>query len=279
MFTLGKLIPLIGFIVVALIAFRHNPIPGSFTLPGPGTDWNGAALFMLFAYAGFENVSGPAGEYRDPRRDLPAALLTAILAIATIYVLTQFGAMATLGDLSKTETPIADAAAAIVGTIGAVVVTVGALLSMAGTNSGTVFEGSRMLYAIFSERRWQFISYIHPRYRTPTTAIVIHVAVAIVLSLAGGFAMMAKLSAVARLATYLFTCAALPRLRRLGSGWQLPGGPIIPVLGVLVSLLIVVTLDAGRLVTAGIAVAVGAILFFASRPSGAPRQSSKRQEL
>ncbi|MGZ7042141.1 MAG: amino acid transporter, partial [Thermoanaerobaculia bacterium] len=169
-----------------------------------------------------------------------------------------------------TETPIADAAAAIVGGLGAIVVTIGALLSMAGTNSGTVFEGSRMLYAIFEERRWKFISYIHPRYRTPTVAIVIHVLVAMVLSLAGGFATMAKLSAVARLATYLFTCAALPRLRRVGAGWQLPGGWLIPGLGVAVSLLIVVTLDAGRLIAAAIAVAVGAILFAASRPSGAP---------
>jgi amino acid transporter len=267
-FTLGKLIPLIGFIFVALIAFRHNPIPGSLTIPGAGTDWNGAALFMLFAYAGFENVAGPAGEYRNPRRDLPAALLTGILAIAIIYVLTQFGAMATLDDLSKTETPIADAAAAIVGTAGAVIVTIGALLSMAGTNSGTVFEGSRMLYAIFSERRWRFISFVDPRYRTPTVAIVIHVMVALILSLAGGFATMAKLSAVARLATYLFTAAALPRLRRIGTGWRLPGGLLIPILGVLVSLLIVVTLDAGRLTAAAIAVTVGAILYFVTRPSG-----------
>jgi amino acid transporter len=268
-FTLGKLVPLVGFIVIALIAMRHNPIPGSGAIPRAGTDWNGAALFMLFAYAGFENVAGPAGEYRNPRRDLPAALMTGILAIAVIYVLTQFGAMATLPDLSKTETPIADAAAVIIGTAGAVIVTIGALLSMAGTNSGTVFEGSRMLYAIFSERRWQFISFIHPRYRTPVVAIVIHVTVAMVLALAGGFATMAKLSAVARLATYLFTCAALPRLRRIGAGWHLPGGWTIPILGVLVSLLIVVTLDAGRLTAAAVAAIVGALLYFASRPAGA----------
>src|SRR5215210_3002747 len=88
----------------------------------------------------------------------------------------------------------------------------------------------------------------------PTVAIVIHVAVALILSLAGGFATMAKLSAVARLATYLFTAAAVPRLRRLDTGWRLPGGLLIPILGVLVSLLIVVTLDAGRLTAAAIAV-------------------------
>ena len=147
-FTLGKLIPLVGFIVVALIAWRHNPIPASMHLPGPGTDWSGAALFMLFAYAGFENMGVPAGEFRNPRKELPRALLVGTLAIAAIYVLAQLGAMSALPDLSKTATPIADAAAALIGSAGAIIVTLGALLSMAGTNSGTVLEGSRMLYAI-----------------------------------------------------------------------------------------------------------------------------------
>src|SRR5579872_78127 len=48
-FTWGKLLPLLLFIVVALAAFRHNPIPASLHLPPAGTDWSGAALFMLFA--------------------------------------------------------------------------------------------------------------------------------------------------------------------------------------------------------------------------------------
>ena len=103
---------------------------------------------MLFAYAGFENMGVPAGEFRNPRKDLPRALLVGTLAIAAIYVLAQLGAMSALPDLSKTATPIADAAAALVGPLGAIIVTLGALLSMAGTNSGTVLEGSRMLYAI-----------------------------------------------------------------------------------------------------------------------------------
>src|SRR5688500_18660921 len=45
-FTLGKLVPLIGFILVALIAWNRNPIPESLVLPGAGTDWSEAALFM-----------------------------------------------------------------------------------------------------------------------------------------------------------------------------------------------------------------------------------------
>src|SRR3954452_4478413 len=212
-FTLGKLIPLVGFIVVALIAWRHNPIPASMHLPSPGTDWSAAALFMLFAYAGFENMGVPAGEFRNPKKELPRALLVGTMAIAAIYVLAQLGAMSALPDLSKTSTPIADAAAALVGGVGAVVVTLGALLSMAGTNSGTVLEGSRMLYALsLDRRRLGAVSWVHPRFRTPIVAIAIHVTFAAILSVGGSFAQLALFSTVARLTTYLSGCASIPFL-------------------------------------------------------------------
>lgn len=266
LFTWGKLIPLVGFIIGALLAWRHNPIPMSMTLPGAGTKWNEAALFMLFAYAGFENMGVPAGEFKNPRRDLPRALLAGTFAIAAIYVLAQLGAMSALPDLSKTSTPIADAAAALVGSAGAVIITLGALLSMSGTNSGTMLEGSRMLYALSLGRdRLRRIAWVHPRFRTPTVAIVIHAIVALVLALAGSFAQLAMLSAVARLTTYLFTCAALPRLRRLGGSFRNP--IIIPILGTIISLALFLSLNKWNFVAAAIALAVGALLRVVAGPA------------
>lgn len=266
-FTAGKLVPLVFFIVVALAMAVADPTPielgSSFTLPGPGTRWSDAALFMLFAYAGFENLGVPAGEYKNPRRDLPMALLVGILIIALLYALAQYSTMAVLPDVSATRTPIADAAAVLMGHGGAVLVTVGALLSMLGTNSGTVLEGSRMLYALSLERRpFRAVSYVHPRFRTPLVAIVLHVGIAIPVAIAGSFAGLALISTVARLTTYLATCAAVPRLQRGGGagGFRIPLW--VPVLGVLVSLLIVVTLSWKHLLAAAIALVLGAVLYF-----------------
>lgn len=276
-FTLGKLVPLIGFIIISLIAWRSNPIPASLHLPGAEAHWVDAALFMLFAYAGFENLGVPAGEFRNPRRDLPLALLVGTLAIAAIYVLVQLGAMSALPDLSTSDTPIASAAAEIIGPIGALIVTIGALLSMAGTNSGTMLEGSRMLYALSLDRRLGPLSYVHPKFRTPTFAITIHAAVALALALGGSFRQLALLSAVARLATYLATCLAVPRLRKLAdrgsdaeARFRTPG-LIVPILGVIVSLAFVISLDRWKLLAGAIALTVGAVLFAISRPADAPR--------
>ena len=271
-FTFGKLLPLIGFIIVALLVWKTNPIPGSFDVPA-AANWGEVALFMLFAYAGFENLGVPAGEYKNPRRDLPLALLLGIFIIAVIYVLVQLGAMSALPDLSQTDTPIASAASAIVGPIGALIVTLGAVLSMAGTNSGTMLEGSRMLYALSLGRRGLgAISYVHPRFRTPTIAIAIHASIALAMALAGSFRTLALISAGARLVTYLMTCIAVPRLRKLSptsdKGFRTPG-LIIPILGVIVSLVFVITMvqEPKRVLALGIGLVVGSVLYVLTRTS------------
>ncbi|MGN6182699.1 MAG: APC family permease [Thermoanaerobaculia bacterium] len=266
-FTLGKLVPLIGFILIALIAWKSNPIPGSWTMPPASTDWNAAGLFLLFAYAGFENLGVPAGEYKNPRRDLPIALLAGILIIAAIYAFAQLAAMSALPDLSKTETPIASAAAAIIGPIGAIIVTVGALLSMAGTNSGTMLEGSRMLYALARDRRPNPVAYVHPRFHTPTVAILIHMTVALALALGGSFAKLALMSATARLSTYLVTSAAVPFLRK-GSTSTFRVPTIVPILGVIISLAFFFSLKWQNFLAAAIAVAVGALVYVLTTPRG-----------
>jgi amino acid transporter len=262
-------VPLVGFIFVSLVAWKTNPLHASWIWPGPGTDWEEAALFMLFAYAGFENLAVPAGEFKNPRRDLPLALLVGTLAIAAIYSLVQLGAMSALPDLSQSETPIASAAAALIGPAGAMIVTAGALLSMAGTNSGTMLEGSRMLYALALDRRLGPVGRVHPRFHTPACAIVVHAAFALALALSSSFRQLALLSTVARLSTYLVTCLALPRLRKLNAGFQTPG-LFVPVLGVLVSLVFVFSLDRSRLLAGAIALVVGAIVFALSRPPSSP---------
>jgi amino acid transporter len=280
--TIGKLLPLVLFIVVALAMMPNNPLRGSFDPPGAEAGWSEAALLLLFAYAGFENLGVPAGEYRNPRKDLPWALLLGIAGIALVYSLAQVAALAAIPDLSDTGTPIADAAGALMGPFGAFLVTAGAVVSILGTNSGTMLEGSRMLYALSVGRRpFRALSRIHPTFRTPVAAIALHAGVAIALALGGTFAKLAVMSAVARLTTYLVTSAALPRLRRLRAPTFQTPGYWMPVLGVVISLtLFLVVIERRHLYAALAAIAVGILLWYLGhrfpdrRPTVAEAQTS-----
>lgn len=298
-FTVGKLFPLLLFVGVALALFPSNPVPASLALPAGDVAWGEAALFMLFAYAGFENLGTPAGEYKDPRRHLPWALLAGIGAIAAIYALAQLAAMAALPDLGATDTPIADAAGALLGPWGALLVTIGAAVSILGTNSGTMLEGSRMLFALSVGRRpFRLISRVHPRFRTPLVAIAIHAGLAVPLALAGSFAQLALLSAVARMTTYLVTCAAVPRLAKrrraegqagesgetgAGGGFRVPAW--VAWLGVAISLTLFATLGTRHLVAALVALAVGGLLYLLDRAMPEPAgeatlaEGARRDEL
>ena len=268
-FTFGKLVPLIIFVIVAIAAWRINPIPISFDLPQGDVNWGNAALFLLFAYAGFENVGIPAGEYRNPRRDLPLALLMGMLAIAAVYSLVQLAAMSAMGNLSETQTPIADAAAVIMGPAGVTLITIGAIISILGTNMGTTLEASRMIFALTRDRKpFRALGYIHPKTRTPVWSIFLLVALAIPVAVAGTFATLALLSAGARLTTYLFTAAAVPRLRKLGQGFVSPGGLLVPILGVLVSLYLMLQLNPKQLMALGIALLIGAAIYGVSVVAG-----------
>src|SRR3546814_17672466 len=70
-----------------------------------------AALLLLFAYAGFENLPAAAGEYSNPRRDVPFAMLMMIASVTRLYFAVQWVALGTLPGLAQSQTPLADAAA------------------------------------------------------------------------------------------------------------------------------------------------------------------------
>ena len=110
-----------------------------------------AALLLLFAYAGFENLPAAAGEYRNPRRDVPFALLTMIATVTLVYVSVQWVALGTLPGLADSSTPLAEAASRFSGESLALLMTIGASMSILGTSSNTVMMAPRYLLALSSD--------------------------------------------------------------------------------------------------------------------------------
>src|SRR4029077_6858947 len=107
-----------------------------------------AALLLLFAYAGFENNAAPAGEFKNPRRDVPFALVAQIVIVTLLYTAVQWVAQVTLPGLAAAKTPLAAAPLSFLGPWGGWLLTVGAAISILGTNSNTILTGPRYLFAL-----------------------------------------------------------------------------------------------------------------------------------
>jgi amino acid permease len=101
--------------------------------------------------------------------------------------------------------------------------------------------------------------------------------VGLVLAVTGSFATMAAASAISRLLVYVATCASQVRLRSpkfagtvQPAAFTLPGGPLIPALAILISMMILVFASRVQLISGTWALVAGAILYFiATRPSNA----------
>ncbi len=274
----GKLVPLVILVAVGLFAIDWSRI---FPVPAPASgNFTKAALLVLFAYAGFENTAAPAGEFKNPKRDVPFALIVQIAIVTAIYTLVQLTAMGTLPDLGVSKTPLADAGRLLLGPVGGLLLTVGAALSVLGTNNNTVLAGPRYLYALAEGGRLpRVFAKIHPRYRTPYVAILTQSGIALGLIVIdfvihsmrpgalGVAEELAVLSAIARLATYIGTCLAVPVLRRKMPATprtiRLPGGPAIPIAALVICLVFLSAAEKQNFIAGGLALAVGAVVYFA----------------
>ena len=263
--TIGKVLPLLFLIVVGVVALDWSRV---FPIPAPDRKGLGeAGLLLLYAYAGFENTAAPAGEFKNPRRDIPFALFVMIASVTAIYTLIQLVAVGVVPDLATSATPLADAAAILTGPFGIWLLTIGAALSTLGTTNNSVLAGSRYRYALAESGGLpRVLAKIHPTYRTPWIALLVQGAIALPLALTGTFTGLAALSVIARMTTYVGTAAAVPVLRRTMPATprtvRLPGGPLIPIAALVVCAAFMSSATSTNLVAGAIALLIGAGLYF-----------------
>ena len=185
-FTIGKLIPLVLFIAIGLFFIQ----PERYSLgPAPGYgEFSSSCLLLIYAFSGFEMAVIPAGEARDPRRNLPFALLTAVGLVAVVYMLIQTVCIGTLAEPGHVGSPARGLGDDVSRAAGGVIISVGALVSIFGNLNVILLAGSRLPFAMAERRELpQFIAMVHRRFRTPHLSILITAAVMLALTLSGTF--------------------------------------------------------------------------------------------
>jgi len=252
LFTAAKLIPLFAVIVLGLfVLHKHHWTIATASATSPSTNqWMKAVLLLVFAYGGFETALAPMSEAKNPRRDAPFALFTALLLCTVIYALIQWVVVGVLPDPIHSQRPLADVARIAIGPIGAALVAVGALISFYGYLSAKILAMPRVPFALAEQGDFpKAFAAVHRRFHTPYVSILVFAALVWGFALIGEFKWNVTLSAVARLLYYGVGCAALPILRRKqpeGAMFRLPAGNFLAVLGVLLCAALVTRVDFGQ---------------------------------
>jgi len=267
LFSALKLVPLFLLILLGLAHIRPEVLIHS-SLPVTGT-LGETILVLLYAFVGFESAVVPAGEARNPRKDIPRAITLTVLIITVVYFLIQLISVSVLPELAASKTPLADVAEILMGATGAAMLTFGAVFSIGGNCSASMLSAPRMTYALAkmgSLPAW--FGQVHPRTRTPLNSILFYAAIGLVLALSGSFVWLAVVSTLARLLSYILGVAALPvlekRIENTPDQFRLRGGLLIPAVALLLCLWLITFASMAAWLTTALFFALGSVLYLVS---------------
>lgn len=273
--SVSKLLPLAIVILVALPTIIADGLS-----PQPATHWSLAQAMLLSAYAftGFEGALTVAGEARDPRRDLPRAVVLVYLAVTLLYALLVWGYVAAGYAPGATDlAPLSTMAAVLIGGTGAVLMLATATLSIFGNVTNNMLFLSRRLLALEALGGLPaWFGRVSPVGSVPRNAVIFVMAALVALSLSGGFAALAVLSVASRLIVYLGSIAALPAIERQRGARLSPGMAAITVAAAAVCLALIAGSDLTSWISLAIAAAIGVMVYaVTTRRRGRPEVASQ----
>jgi APA family basic amino acid/polyamine antiporter len=151
----------------------------------------GAALVpVLFAYGGWQTANFIAGEIREPRKNLPRALVLGVIGVVLLYIAVNYVCVSVLGvdELAATKTPASEVMRLALGEKGSRLIAVGIAVSTLGFLSQGMLTAPRVYFAMASDGLFfKRVAWLHPRTRVPVVAIVAQGSLAIVIALAGRY--------------------------------------------------------------------------------------------
>jgi APA family basic amino acid/polyamine antiporter len=268
--TLVKLVPLVAFVLLGALAVRAPNLAWSET--PPAADVFSTAGLIILAFLGMEAALQPSGEVRNPERTVPRAALAATAAVVVLYLSVQLVAQGILGGALAGEgvTPLATAAGSAYGPVARTVMLAGAAASMFGNLCGAILAGPRSIFALGRDGFLpRVLARVHPVRHTPHVAILTFAAVALAFGLSGTFEQLAILTNLSTLSVYVVTALAAWRLRarnvRLeGEPFNVPGGPLVPVLAcAAIGAVIVATVSRAEVAALALALVVASAVYAA----------------
>lgn len=208
-----------GLLLIAGLGFLYAP--GAVTrLPEALPDLSNAAtwttmmsagLLAVFAFIGFEGIVNVAEEMKNPRRDLPRAILATLVITTLIYVAVVWIALVTLGQetLGATEAPLASVFVRLTGWPPTVMAAIAIVATLNGIIASIILA-ARVAYGLAHRGDIPAVfARVNPLTRTPLVATGIVTALVLILALAVPLTGLAEWSSRLTLVMFASVNAAL----------------------------------------------------------------------
>jgi APA family basic amino acid/polyamine antiporter len=267
-------------IVVGIAALAVATLAGSSGVATPRTAQLGqggalsAVVPIFFTYSGWNAAAYVAGEFHDPQRNVPRALIAGTLAVTVLYVALNAGLIAALSParLATSQAPVSLAAAAVWPGAGSLWVTGLALVALASSVCAMIVTGPRIYLEMARDGALpSFFAKVRRKDALPIAAIGAQSAWSAVLVLTGTFG---EIVTYTGFAIVLFSGAAVCSLfvlrRRLGTptGYSVPAYPLVPLAFVIACVAIAVAsfwYAPGPALTGMALIAAGGVVFAVRR--------------
>jgi len=200
-----------------------------------------ALIASLWAYDGWNDLTMVAGEVKRPERSLPIALIAGVGVVGVLYMATNAAIQFILpaDRIALSGRPAVLAMSVVSGHWGAALVSGAMALSILVTLNGTTMSGARVPFAAARDRLFPaWMAHIHPRFQSPSTALVTQALLStLLLLLVGRFQQLFELAIFSEWLFYLLTTTTIFIYRRRIPAAERPfrswGYPVLPALFIL----------------------------------------------
>ncbi|KRO16218.1 hypothetical protein IV56_GL001707 [Lacticaseibacillus saniviri JCM 17471 = DSM 24301] len=230
-------------------------------------DLNQSFNSVFYMFSGFTFLPVAANNMVNPKKNLPKALIAVIVAVTAIYALVQVTAVGLLGgQIAQSNAPVAVAFAQVLGPVGKLIIVLGMLVSILGVAISVTFSTPYIASSLATEHQLlpKFLGQTN-KGGVPVTAIIFTTAISSLLLLSGDYLFLVACVVIVALVQYIATGLATIKIQRVDKsdhdGWRLPGGWIIPVIAILVSIYIAFSVSTTVLLFGLASIIVGLLLY------------------
>ena len=263
-----KICVLIMFIVIGVQGWNSDNLANFAPFGFSGI--TAAAGVIFFTFVGLDSVAAAGEEAKNPRRNLPLAIMIALGTVTLLYVLTALVAVAAQPS-DKFDGQEAGLAQILENVVGAkwpgTVLAAGAIISIFSVTLVSIYGQTRILFAMSRDGMIPEIFHrVNPRTLTPVANTII---VAVVIGLMAGLIpinFLAEMTSIGTLVAFICVSIGVMVLRRrspdLPRSFKVPLYPLTPILSILGALAIVYTLRPITIYVFLIWVAVAFVWYF-----------------